>query len=749
MKVNKTEYKTRVWEIQSQCEYNGEPIWTEDIVKGLIKFLDKTNDSGEPLLKNWAWIIHDQDIRSEYDEEDDYNSYLTDYDEEITIGKPEIGEMIPKHIHLVLEFKNPRGRSGLLKTIRKNFSPRFGKRNIHPPKAQINQFYAIATYLTHMRTEENRGKKKHIYPDDAVNCSFKYTETIDRYLATKEADFARIKKSKTELADRLTDQLERGEITIEDAKEECKKYKGFAYFLSFEKYFRSAHAEYVKKKYEMRPRMNIFICGDSGTGKSTLSQRVAEALYPDLDSNECFYTIGGAGVRFDNYEYQPVLLWEDIRASVLISEYKTEGVLNLMEPNPKKRSYNIKFGKVTLIHEVNIFTSTETFDSFVKVLMGAPDSEADLSNKRRRKKAVQDPSPKVYEEIEQAYRRFPIVINVKQNEVEVLRNTRIFDKDKKSEFVPYARILNVNIAELNAGFASDALDLAFEKITAPMVHLHEEFKELQSGKNKWTGEDESPEDIEIIEGYDKLAELQEGKQYTDFCKAMLDKHRLPDGTLGPYNHDKRWTWTLNDKMDVDPELVFYPFTFDQWIEMGRPKQYKPFIDGRYGQAQDRALVNRAEWLEAHPAIGDYIRAVDSGENPLFPYEYSQKDIDDYRDLILGIPKEGDGSGSEGEMEVFCDYVKEFERATNIYVNTKRMSDLEDWIQCLQEGIFPYSESIRNNAITRDAWSCWLECWNSVKHTCAEVGIITSEAEWFGMYQKLSYNYEDNNDVPRS
>ena len=85
MKVNKTEYKTRVWEIQSQCEYNGEPIWTEDIVKGLIKFLDKTNDNGEPLLKNWAWIIHDQDIRSEYDEEDDYNSYLTDYDEEITM----------------------------------------------------------------------------------------------------------------------------------------------------------------------------------------------------------------------------------------------------------------------------------------------------------------------------------------------------------------------------------------------------------------------------------------------------------------------------------------------------------------------------------------------------------------------------------------------------------------------------------------------------------------------------------------
>ena len=131
-----------------------------------------------------------------------------------------------------------------------------------------------------MRTEENRGKKKHIYPDDAVNCSFKYTETIDRYLATKEADFARIKKSKTELADRLTDQLERGEITIEDAKEECKKYKGFAYFLSFEKYFRSAHAEYVRKKNEMRHRMNIFICGDSGTGNYyTSSKRRIRSIY--------------------------------------------------------------------------------------------------------------------------------------------------------------------------------------------------------------------------------------------------------------------------------------------------------------------------------------------------------------------------------------------------------------------------------------------------------------------------------------
>ena len=190
--------------------------------------------------------------------------------------------------------------------------------------------------------------------------------------------------------------------------------------MRYEKEFRVARAEYIKTRYIMQKRINIYIYGKSGSGKSTLSQWLARALFPDLEDYECFYTVGAKGVRFDDYEYQPVIIWEDIRPEDLLREYKREGILNLLELSPKKRSYNIKFGKVTLTHRVNIFTCPNSFEEFSEYLMGAHN----VGNQRIREEVDK----------EQLSRRFPIIINILENRIEIKRNVRIYDDADKSAY---------------------------------------------------------------------------------------------------------------------------------------------------------------------------------------------------------------------------------------------------------------------------------------------------------------------------
>ena len=351
-----TKIKRRVWELQSQCVHDGIEIWTPEIVKKVIEKLEAEKlDNGKPALKRWAWCMHDKD------------KVLEENIEQLRIKDPtstlKIGDVRPAHIHLALEFENAVYNTHLQKISGLPIE------YIRTPNARYNQFMAIATYLSHCRAEE-QAKGKHQYSVDEIHYKgFDYVEEVRKYLAVKDNKESQIRKSPRYLADTIINRVERGELSVEDAKELIKETEGFSYFLRYEKEIRAARTEFIKRHYEMKPRINYYIYGAAGSGKSTISKYLAKALFPDLQDFECYYTVGAAGVRFDDYEFQPVIIWEDVRGEELLREYKREGLLNLMELSPKKRSYNIKYGKVTLTHQVNIFTGPVQFDEFIKVMM--------------------------------------------------------------------------------------------------------------------------------------------------------------------------------------------------------------------------------------------------------------------------------------------------------------------------------------------------------------------------------------------
>ena len=589
------------WEIQSQCYHDGEPIWTEDIVEKVVdKLLDRYKDADGNSTVRYAWCNHNKD---KYRQEN-----IDDLLEREPDTQAKVGDDRPAHIHLMLSFKNAIPKERLHKII-SEFTT-LDITYIRKPNAPKHQFLAMITYLTHCReTEQIKGK--HIYEDNEVHCNFNYREEVNKYLLLRQNDKKAPSKKKVNtrpLADDMITRLERGKMTLEDAKREAKETQGYAFFLRYEKEFRLARAEFIKRGYRMEPRANYYICGISGSGKSTLSQRLAMALFPDLEDYECFYTVGAQGVRFDDYEGQPVIIWEDIRPKQLQKEFGSEGILNLMELNPKKRAYNIKFGKVILTHQVNIFTYTEDFEDFAKDLMTKEDQKGKV----------------LYtEDCEQVKRRFPVIINIGRanHQLEIRRNTQIYDKEETSVFKKYTIERNVDIPEMNREFTAAALDKAFQIITEPIVHLHERFKKIFSGPDKESEEIFAPK-IQVSEGYDKLEaeEQQPGyATYIDLCMKMMYAYQIdepvsdvegddnslrePDNTpeandittdansqdaqeavheddeilappapsidrFGPYKSQPGWS--LGDALSGDYAGAYCPFTYEQWCDMKKP-----------------------------------------------------------------------------------------------------------------------------------------------------------------------------------
>ena len=715
--------KLRVWEIQSQCIHDGKEVWTPSIVEAFVKRLERDyQHAGSCNLRRWAWCLHDKDVYTDAEFEDPF-----------TPGVPrhvQIGSHKADHIHLVLEFKNPVYNTSLQKKT-KTILPIGCFRE---PEASYDKFMAITTYLSHMKAEE-QAMGKHRYADDEIHCGyyngktfrpFDYAAEVNKYLRQTVKINKLRKRSPRFLADQFINKLESGEMDLEEVKAKSKEIMGYSFFLRFEKEFKLARMEYIKRGYEMKPRMNIYIYGGSGAGKSTLSRYLARALYPNYEDYECFYTVGAAGVRFDDYEYQPVIIWEDVRGSELIKEYKREGILNLMEPAPKKRSYNIKFGKITLTHQVNIFTSTEPFEVFAEELMG------EYKDGNQTIKADKD--------TEQLFRRIPVRIILTKNELSIYKYEKAFNPQSgnKSEPEIYARIPNCNIALLNSLYDYDAITKAFFIITQPMVDLYNEFMtNMGTSEGKYLDERDAPK-IRIVEGKDvtKLeAEYRESyfrvcKQYIfghaidveydypeddndeDFFETEnVEEHPITEGDegdhtyvefkftedyikkinmFGPYEPEPEWR--LGEQLsDGLFKGCYCPFTYVQWEEMGRPltcergslRKDPYYIDTLVAdlrkdiEEENRVLLRKEE-------IKEYLLAKNRGETPVLPEGITQREIQIFPQVITDEEfEEIFGNLDDGiDYNPEDDYAQEMEAAESVagdVVSDSAIKYNSDWI----------------------------------------------------------------------
>ena len=183
---------------------------------------------------------------------------------------------------------------------------------------------------------------------------------------------------------------------------------------------------------------------------------------------------------------------------------------NLLELNPVKRNYNIKYGGVILSNQVNIINGIEDCDTFIG---GLTESYKDASGVEH-----------AGEDKKQAYRRFPFVLHVDENYIEVktnILNNNIENDDYENKIKEYYdkhpeefeeltdinnniddispvnvdeldenvehpesyyqtdKVIKVNISEINGCFAYDAWDELAMRIMEPVIKLHKEYMDSQ------------------------------------------------------------------------------------------------------------------------------------------------------------------------------------------------------------------------------------------------------------------------------
>lgn len=529
MSKKDTESKTKqvnrsyIWEVQSRVKDDeGNEIFTKEMID---KYIEKQTSRSKKSIQWYAWIVHDKDVYTEQDKLEAHGNPT----------KIKIGGLKPPHIHLILKFQNSRRQTDVANAFH------FDKHFVRKPTVNTRgiQLPAMVTYLTHEREPlKARYSRELIYTShpDLLN------EMIDKYEETYPKKLS--KQSRRKLAEMYVEEITRGNISLAQIKEQW----GFNFYLDYETRFLKARHEYIRTKFEMKPRINYFIEGKSGVGKSTVARMLAFALGKqvfakelnqanheehDFTKDEMFLEVGERKVRFDAYEYQPTLIWNDVRSQDLLNEFGREGVLNLLELNPVKRNYNIKYGGVILSNQVNIINGIEDCDTFIG---GLTESYKDASGVEH-----------AGEDKKQAYRRFPFVLHVNEKYIEVKTNIlknniedddyeneikEYFDKhpeefeeltdinnniddispvnvDKLDENMEYPesyyqtdKVIKVNISEINGCFAYDAWDEIAMRIMEPVIKLHKEYMDSQQGKSNKIVNAQYVPDIEIISGDD-------------------------------------------------------------------------------------------------------------------------------------------------------------------------------------------------------------------------------------------------------
>lgn len=526
-----------VWEVTSHIQNDeGEDIFTEKMIND---YLDKHKN-----VKWYAWIVHDKDVYTEEDKlKDTTNS-----------DKIKVGKLKPRHIHLVLQFSSRMRRE----TLARAFNLPIGfvcKPKVYKTRLQVP---AIVTYFTH-----EKESVKYIYDVSLIHSSNpeQIRPMIDDFKENHPKQQPVSKKSRNAQARKLIDLVSKGEITLPEIKESW----GLSFYLDFEPKFLKARHEFMKMKFKMKPRINFYIEGGSGVGKSTVARMLAMTLgrkvfakqmEEDQLSNhhyedyELYFEVGESKVRFDAYEYQPILIWNDVRYDDLLKEFNREGVLNLLELSPTKRNYNIKYGGVILSNQVNIFNGISDNDTFIGGLA----------------REYKDSSGTVHEgeSEEQAFRRFPIILHVHADYIEIKIRKKLEmllsqkpevssddnivndspliaeqenheistdpkysdssnadesniegNTDSKSEHYQLYKLVKVNISKINQNYASKAFDKISMLIMEPVIELYEEYMTKIAGDADKIINPEYISPVTILDRDDAIKYLDERKTMTD------------------------------------------------------------------------------------------------------------------------------------------------------------------------------------------------------------------------------------------
>lgn len=430
-------------------------------------------------IKRWAYICHDKDVYSALDEEQNPEHVA--------------GTVKPPHWHIALECPTNAIEIGVIAKwfgIADNF--------VETAKG-AGAFLDCVEYLTHEHNKQQMLGKR-LYADEEVKANFEFREELDKR-AENKAKYGR----DLNLKERLRMEVLLKGMTL---RQLIDKYP-YEYQQDFA-YLERCRIRYISKIAPMpQRRINYYIEGSGGIGKGLISRALARALI-DRDNvmkdDEIFFEVGADRTSFEGYDGQPVLIWNDCRATTLLTKLDgRENVFNVFDPYPADIQQNIKYGSIRLNNEINIVNSVESWKEFLDALAG----------EYRRNGKTQKAEDK-----SQSYRRFPFFLVLHEEDYDLGMNKGVFDGTREyTQYMMYQGMrANMRRIADRCGNNHVLYDMKSNAGVQPVVEKHDELKELMEHRQQATNEeiDEEFKDLGKQFGATVLIDAETGKQKVIF-----------------------------------------------------------------------------------------------------------------------------------------------------------------------------------------------------------------------------------------
>lgn len=411
--VNKAPKSGRVFNI---VQYEINPVTGANLGFTELNIISGINHVS---IKRYGYIRHDKDHYSE-----------ADVEEALLQGRTlTLNAIKPPHWHIVLEVPNKLPVSTIAKwfNVPENQIEVPNNRGKTPvtTKGMEKVFIECIGYLTHADIRQQT-QDKHEYDKSEVKANFDWETEV----ATANALRTKYGKELSEKEWYRNEVLTNGLRPRDMMKNPLMTTAYTNDFQMLDK----LRAKYLREFAPMpSTRLNFYICSKNGReGKGLLSRAVARSLRPDIDNDDdLFFTVGGKNVSFDGYDGQPIIIWNDIRPYDLLTIFGDRGnMLDTLDIHPVRKDENIKFGKVCLVNQVNIFNSVIPYAEFFDQLAG---EYTDRSGNLIRSEMGQK---------EQVYGRFPMVIPISGEDFAIMLNKGVMERGAFTEYYTHRNIVS-------------------------------------------------------------------------------------------------------------------------------------------------------------------------------------------------------------------------------------------------------------------------------------------------------------------
>lgn len=426
-----TEEKTR----EKAYRYLGLVVYDFEELQRIIKLAENATDtSGNEKYDFISWIHHNNDI--------DFETNTTK----------------KAHYHILLKLAQANKNSN------KNITVSVAAKKLKVEKNVIEilecpYFSYHVKYLIHLQPKfHERGR----YSKDEIQIVRNNTgKTLEDYLS----DNSDIKKN----LNYYIEEIVNNRMTLEDVFEEdqtlyCKKLQ----------ILERAEAKRVESIIP-ETRVCYYITGTSGQGKTTLTKLLAKGLFledvkkhnivDNKNLHKLMYFTGSKNVAFDKYNHQKVMVFDDVRNATIKDLGGVEEAFKLFNNQPNSESFNKKFGNVVINSEVMFLTNVQDIHTFVSNVM--KNEPLQIRN--------------------QLYRRLPVIIEVKRNQIVFKVSNYILSELDKNYKVGREHHIYQTVLTLN----TDVLFMAknesiqnIKKLTKDFFKLHKAIKKVFKRDNR-------------------------------------------------------------------------------------------------------------------------------------------------------------------------------------------------------------------------------------------------------------------------